>query len=96
MRDLLVLEAVRLIRLGTEAALSVGLVRLIVALEPDDVAVALEREHVRREAVEEPAIVGDDHRAAGEVVERLLERAQRVDVEIVGRLVEEQDVAAGA
>src|SRR3712207_7404899 len=34
------------------------------------------------------------HRAAGEVEERLLERAQRVDVEVVRRLVEEQDVAA--
>src|SRR4029079_10803861 len=31
---------------------------------------------------------------AGEVEERFLERAQRVDVEVVGRLVEEQQVAA--
>ena len=45
-------------------------------------------------AVEEPAIVGDDHRAAGEREQRLLERAQRVDVEVVGRLVEQQQVAA--
>ena len=38
--------------------------------------------------------MGDDHRAAGEAQQRLLERAQRVDVEVVGRLVEQQHVAA--
>ena len=47
-------------------------------------------------AVEEPAVVGDDHGAAGEVEQRLLERAQGVDVEVVGRLVEQQQVAAAA
>ena len=36
----------------------------------------------------------DHHGAAGEVEERVLERAQRVDVEVVGRLVEQQQVAA--
>ena len=34
--------------------------------------------------------------AAGELEQRLLERAQRVDVEVVGGFVEEQDVAAAA
>jgi hypothetical protein len=48
---------------------------------------------VGRHAVEEPAVVADDDRAAGELEERLLERAQRVDVEIVRRLVEEEHVA---
>src|SRR5579871_4017042 len=47
-----------------------------------------------RHAVEEPAVVRDDHGAAGEVEKRLFERAQRVDVEVVRRLVEKQDVAA--
>jgi hypothetical protein len=37
----------------------------LVALEPDDLAVALEGEDVGGDAVEEPAIVADDHRAAG-------------------------------
>ncbi len=37
----------------------------------------------------------DDHGAAGEVDQRVLERAQRLHVEVVGRLVEQQDVAAG-
>jgi hypothetical protein len=47
---------------------------------------------MRRDAVEEPAIVADDHRAAGEIEEGLLQRAQRVDVEVVSRLVEQQQV----
>ena len=45
-------------------------------------------------AIEEPAVVGDHHGAAGEIEERLLEGAQRLDVEVVGRLVEQQHVAA--
>ena len=64
------------------------------ALEPGHLRVALEGEDVRRDAVEEPAIVGDHDGAAGEVEQRLLERAQRVDVEVVRRLVEQQHVAA--
>ena len=71
------------------------LVVLEVALEPFDMAVAFEREDVGRDAVEEPAIVADDDGAAGEILQRLFERAQRIDVEIVGRLVEQQHVGAG-
>ena len=84
----------RLIGLGAEAALPIGFVVLVVAFEPHRLAVALEGEDVRRDAIEEPAIVADHHGAAGEVEERLFERAQRVDVEVVGRLVEQQQVAA--
>ena len=38
----------------------------------------------------------DHYGAAGELEQRFLERPQRVDVEVVRRLVEEQDVAARA
>ena len=44
--------------------------------------------------VEEPAVVADDQGAAGEVFHRFLESADRVNIEIIGRLVEEQDVGA--
>src|SRR2546428_4257115 len=74
----------------------VFLVGLVVALEPADAAVAFEDEQVRGDAVEEPAVVADDDDAAGKVEERLLERAQRVHVEIVRRFVQQQHVAAGA
>src|SRR5581483_11023092 len=66
------------------------------ALVPDRLAVPLEGEDVGRDAVEEPAVVRDHDGAAGELEQRLLERAQRVDVEVVRRLVEEQDVPARA
>ena len=91
----LYLMPVRLLGIGAEAALLVGLVIRVIALEPFDLAVALEGEDVSRDAVEEPAIVGDHHGAAGEIEQRFLERAQRVDVEIVGRLVEQDHVGAG-
>src|SRR5215469_1710370 len=71
-------------------------VLLVIAFEPHHLRVTLEGEDVRRNAVEEPAIVRDHHRTAGEVEQRLLERAQRFDVEIIGRFVQQQHVAAGA
>src|SRR6516164_9207040 len=80
--------------IGAEPAHLVLLVLLEVAREPLDVAVALERQNVRGDAVEEPAIVADDDGAAGKILERLLERAQRIDVEIVRGLVEQQHIGA--
>src|SRR4029434_3658885 len=92
----LVLDPVRLSRRGAAGLLAQGGVLLVAALEPRHLAVALEGEDVRRDPVQEPAIVADHDGAAGEVEQRLLERAQRVDVEVVRRLVEEEDVAAAA
>src|SRR6185503_2417176 len=93
-REGLVLDAVRLVGVFAFATLVVLGVFLIVAFAPDHFRIAFEREDVGGDAIEEPAIVRDHHRAAGEVEQRVLERAQRVDVEVVGRLVEEQQVAA--
>ena len=56
-RQPLVLDPVVVDGVGAEAADLVGLVVLEVALEPLDMAVALEGEDVRREAVEEHAVV---------------------------------------
>src|SRR5918993_3647160 len=92
--ELPVLDSVRLVRLCPEAPLPIGFVVLVVALEPHHLAVPFEGEHVRRDAVEEPAIVADHDGAAGEREQRLLQRAQRVDVEIVRGLVEEQEVTS--
>src|SRR4051812_49127390 len=65
-RQPLVRDAVRTVGLGAELGAAVLLVGLEVALEPRHLGVALEREHVGRDPVQEPAIVGDHHRAAGE------------------------------
>ena len=83
----------RTVGLGAEAALLVRLVVLVIALEPDDLAVALEGQDMGGDAVQEPAIVADDDRAAGEILQPLFQRPQRIDVEIVGRFVEQQQIA---
>src|SRR5271166_6858848 len=74
------------------------LVRTEVALEPEPlglvVLVAFPRQDVRARAVEEPAVMRNHHRAAREVDQGVLQRAQRLDVQVVGRLVQEDEVAA--
>ena len=84
----------RLIRVGAEAAVSIDLVVLVIPFEPDHLAVSLEGQHVRRDAIEEPAVVADDDGAASEIEQRLFECPQRIDVEVIGRLVEEEQVGA--
>src|SRR5260370_15404009 len=86
-RKLLVFDALRNNRLDAQPAHLVLLVVLVIAFEPLDTAVALESENVGGDAVEKPAVVADDDGAAGKILERLFQRAQRVDVGIVGLLV---------
>src|SRR4051812_25247996 len=90
----LVLDAVRLERFGAARLLHPVRVLGPVALEPGDLRIALEGKDVRCDAIEEPAVVRDHDRAAREVEQRVLERAQRVHVEVVRRLVEQQHVRA--
>jgi hypothetical protein len=54
---------------------------------------ALEGEDMRAEPVEEEPVVADDHRAAREILQRVLQRAERLHVEVVRRLVEQEHVA---
>ena len=63
--ELLVLDAVGLIGAGAEFLLASCFVLAEVSFEPADMAVALERQHVRGDTVEEPAIVGDHDGATG-------------------------------
>ena len=84
----------RLISLGAKPALSIGLVVLIVTFEPHDRAVAFECQHVRGDPIEKPAIVADDDGAARKREQCFFECAQRIDVEIVRRLVEKEQVTA--
>ena len=71
-----------LIRCRAEATFPIGFVVLIVPFEPDDLAVALERQHVRRNPVQEPPIVADEDGAPGEIEQGVFERTQRVDVQL--------------
>ena len=81
--------------LFTESVAPILLVLLVVPLEPKHARITLERHDVRGDPVQEPTIVGDGQNASREVEDRVIERSQRVDVQIVGRLVEEHHVAAG-
>src|SRR5450759_4885941 len=66
----------------------------ITTLEPHRLRIPLERQYVRRDAIQEPAIVRDDNRAPRETNQRLLERTERVDIQIISRLVEQQQIPA--
>ena len=55
-------------------------------------APALELEHRGPDRLEEPAVVRDEHDGRVEALEALLEPLERRDVEVVRRLVEEQEV----
>src|SRR5262249_12913313 len=93
-RKLLVLQPVRNNRIRAKPSHLVGLVVLKVPLEPFHMAVVLEGQNMRGDAVKKPAIVADNDGTAGKILQRLFQRAQRVDIEIVGRLVEQQQISA--
>ena len=57
---------------------------------------AVELEDARRDPVEHVAVVGDEHEPAGEAGQPLLEPGDGVEVEVVGRLVQDEQVALGA
>src|SRR5699024_5186030 len=84
--------------LRPEAFELVLLVALEVALEPVPGRRVLRRpfpgENVSRDAVEEPAIVRDDHGATRELFECVLQRPQGFHVQVVGRLVQQQQITA--
>src|SRR4051812_45749571 len=78
-----------------EALFAVFFVLLIIAFEEDDAALTFKRHDMRAYTIQEPTIMADHHRATGEAQKRFFKRAQRVYVQVIGRLVEKQDVAAG-
>src|SRR5215207_1272608 len=92
--ELAVRGAVRAGGLDAEPLDLVLLVVLEVALEPEPLRLALVGEDVRRHPVEEPAVVADHDGAARELQQRAIQAGERLDVEVVGGLVEQQQVAA--
>src|SRR5207244_1052574 len=55
----------------------------------------LDRERALRNGVEQSAVAGDEQDGAGERLERSLERLAAVQVEVVGGLVDDEEVGAG-
>ena len=60
------------------------------------VAVSFEGQNVRRDPIEEPSIVRDHNHATHEAEDRFLECSQRVDVQVVGWFVQQQNIAASS
>ena len=94
-RQTAIFDAMRLVGVVSERRFLSASYSRVIAVEKVDFRVAFERQNVRRDAVEKPAVVADDDGAAREIFQRFFERAHRVDVQIVGRLVEQNHVRAG-
>jgi hypothetical protein len=58
-------------------------------------APGLDLEHRGADGLQEPAVVGDEDDRRVELLQGLLEPLERLDVEVVRRLVEQQEVRAG-
>ena len=92
----LVAKAVGLVGLDAQTLLAIRLVVAEVALPPTHLGVTLEGQDVGGDAVEEPAVVADDQDAPGKAQQGLFQGTQGIDIEVVGRLVEQQHVAPGS
>jgi len=95
-RELLVFHPLRLHRIRPQTADLVLFIGFEVALEPFDMGITFKGQDMRAQTVQEEAVVADDHRAAGEIFQRGLECLQGFHVQIVGRLVQQQHIAAPA
>ena len=93
-RQRLVGDAVRLVRVAAEAPVPLGFVVAEVPLEQTHDGLTLEREHVGGDPVQEPPVVADHDRTPGKAEQGLLQGSERVDVEVVRRLVQQQHVPA--
>ena len=67
---------------------------MIIAIEERYLRIAFERQNVRCDPVEEPAIMGNHQHTTGEFKQRVFECAQRLDVKIVRRFIEQQHITA--
>ena len=76
--------------------LALGLVaRPAAAVRAPRAGALVQLEHVGHRAVEEGPVVGDDDHGAPAAGDHVLQAGQAVEVEVVGRLVEQGDVEAG-
>ena len=84
------LRALRVLLFDLRAQLGLRHHHLVVGAGVDDDRVVVDVGGVRADGVQEVPIVGDDHEDALVAGEEALEPADRVEVEVVGGLVEEQ------
>ena len=93
----LAVNAMRASSLLTKSFDTICLVSLKVTLKPEPLTwvlvVALPRKDVRSNAVQEPTVVAGYHRASWEALKCILKAFQRLNIEVVGRLVQKQEVS---
>ncbi len=87
-----VFDPVGLIRIHAQTPFFILFVFAEIPLEPEGAALPFEGQDMGGHPVQEPAVMADDHGAAGEVLQGGLQRPQGVDVQVVGGLVQKQDV----
>ena len=93
----LAVNAMRTSSLLTKSFDTIGLVSLKVTLKPEPLTwvlvVALPRKDVRSNTVQEPAVVAGYHRATWEALKCILKAFQRLNIKVVSRLVQKQEVS---
>ena len=91
------MDAMRTSSLLTKSLNTIGLVSLKVTLKPEPLTwvlvIALPRKNVCSNAVQEPTVVAGYHRASWEALKCILKAFQRLNIEVVGRLVQKQEVS---
>ncbi len=91
-------HSVRTGRLCSESLELVLLIRPEIALEPEPrgliAGITLPGKDVGAGSVQEPAVVGDHHRTSRKLLQRVLQRTECLNIEVVGGLVEQQKIAA--
>jgi hypothetical protein len=95
MHKLLIVCPVRLNALRTNATQTGRLVILKVTLVPDDITLALKSHDVSADAVQKPAVVADDDRCSGKLENRVFQSAERINIQVVRRFVQEKEISAG-
>ena len=86
----------RLVSIFAKPLATFPFVGLKIAVAPVDVAIPLERQDMRCQTVEKPAVVAHHDRTAGKIGDRLFQCPQRIDVDVVGRFVQQQHVRSAS
>ena len=81
-----------LVSVGADAAFAVCFVLRIISVKVDDFAISFKGEDMRGNAVEEPAVVRDDHGASAKIFKCVFHGAHCVHVEVICRFVQQYDI----
>ena len=71
---------------------TIDLVVRVIALVEHHTAVILVSQNVRCDPIQKPPIVGDDQRGTRKGQQRLLERTEGLDIQIISWLIEKQHI----